>query len=184
MIDSDPRVYEANFLRTPIQLPSGVGWREKLVALRVDNEGVLLGGAPAKYEKRKAFAPWVDITSVVVWHQRTAGRGISHIGLHRRPGAHHLPGPNSKMTQQSAERVAPHVKYELLLASRPINLWRLEPERLLAAVDTFAPNVPVFVYSQPQPNAAIGGAASLNSEKPQQTLQRRNTSPSGRSEVS
>lgn len=149
MIDNDPRVYEAAFTRTPVQLLSGAGWRKQLIALRVDSEGVLLGGAPAKHEKHKAFAPWADITSVVVWHQRTAGQGIDHIGLNRRPGAPPLPGPNSKMTQSAAERVAPHVEYELLLASRPINLWRLDPERLLAAVDSFAPGVPVLIYNQP-----------------------------------
>ncbi|MFD0414861.1 hypothetical protein [Streptomyces sp. NPDC127108] len=148
MINNDPRVYEATFLRTPLQLLSGAGWKKQLVALRVDSEGVLLGGAPAKYEKQKAFVPWADITSVVVWHQQTTGQGIDHIGLNRRPGAPQLPGPNSKMTQISAERIAPHVEYELLLASRPINLWRLDPERLLAAVDAFAPNVPVLVHNQ------------------------------------
>ncbi|MEL3948943.1 MULTISPECIES: hypothetical protein [Streptomyces] len=148
MIDSDSRVYEATFTRTPLQLLSGAGWKKQLTALRVDSEGVLLGGAPAKYEKQKAFVPWADITSVVVWHQRTAGQGISHIGLHRRSGAPHLPGPNSEMTPQSAARVAPHVAYELLLASRPINLWHLDPQRLQAAVDAFAPDVPVLVHHQ------------------------------------
>ncbi|MFH9067837.1 hypothetical protein [Streptomyces alboflavus] len=151
MIDSDSRVYEATFTRTPLQLLSGAGWKKQLTALRVDSEGVLLGGAPAKYEKQKAFVPWADITSVVVWHQRAAGQGIDHIGLNRRPGAPQLPGPNSKMTQTSAERTAPHVEYELLLASRPINLWHLDPERLQQAVNAFAPDVPVLVYAPSGP---------------------------------
>jgi hypothetical protein len=44
--------------------------------------------------------------------------------------------------------VAPHVEYDLVLDSRPITLWRLDPEKLLAAVDAFAPDVPVLVYQQ------------------------------------
>ncbi|MEV0121107.1 hypothetical protein AB0I16_06030 [Streptomyces sp. NPDC050703] len=147
MVDSDPRVYEATFLRTPFQLLSGAGWK-KLVALRVDSEGVLLGGAPAQYGKQTAFAPWKDIRSVVLWYQRTAGRGINHIGLRRHPEAPRLAGPNSKMTPQSAAMIAPHVEYDLLLDSRPINFWRLDPEKLQAAVDAFAPSVSVLVYRQ------------------------------------
>jgi len=147
MPDSDPRVYEANFLRTPFQLLSGAGWK-KLVALRVDSEGVLLGGAPAQYYKQTAFAPWEDIRSVVFWHQKTSAQGINHVGLRRRPGAPRLAGPNRNMTPQSAARVAPHVEYDLLLDSRAINLWRVDHEKLLAAVDAFAPDVPVLVYQQ------------------------------------
>ncbi|WP_367044560.1 hypothetical protein [Streptomyces sp. Je 1-332] len=147
MPDNDPRVYEATFLRTPFQLLFGAGWK-KLVAFRVDSEGVLLGGAPAQYKKQTAFAPWEDIESVVLWYQKTAGQGINHIGLRRRPGAPRLAGPNSKMTPQSAERVAPHVEYDLLLASRPITFWRVDPEALHAAVTAFAPNVPVLVHQQ------------------------------------
>ncbi|WP_447038070.1 hypothetical protein [Streptomyces sp. DSM 118878] len=114
----------------------------------MDSEGVLLGGAPPVYYKQKAFAPWKDIRSMVIWYQRTAGQGISHIGLRRHPDAPRLPGPNSRMTPQSAALVAPHVEYDLLLDSRPINLWRLDPEKLQAAVDAFAPGVPVLVYQQ------------------------------------
>ncbi|KUL63835.1 hypothetical protein [Streptomyces sp. NRRL S-1521] len=147
MSGNDPRVYEATFLRTPLQLLCGEGWK-KLVALRVDSEGVLLGGAPARYKKQTAFAPWEDIRSMVLWYQRTAGQGINHIGLRRRPGAPQLAGPNSRMSPRSAALVAPHVEYDLLLDSRPISLWRLDPERLQAAVDAFAPHVRVLVYQQ------------------------------------
>ncbi|MFF7042574.1 hypothetical protein ACIP4T_14785 [Streptomyces massasporeus] len=148
MIDANSPVYEAHFVRTPFQLLSGSKWK-KLVAFRVDGEGVLLGGAPARYDAQLAHVPWSDITSIVVWHQRTAGNGINYIGVQRKPGAPVLPGMNSGVSRERAEKLAPHVDYELFLASRPINLWRLDPERLQAAVDAFAPQVPVLVYSQP-----------------------------------
>lgn len=148
MTDANSRVYEAHFIRTPFQLLGGMKWK-KLVALRVDREGVLLGGAPARYDAQLAFVPWRDITSIVVWHQRTAGNGINYIGVQRKPGAPALPGMNSGVSREKAEKLVPHVDYELFLASRPINFWRLDPEGLQAAVDAFAPQVPVVVYSQP-----------------------------------
>ncbi|MEV5939130.1 hypothetical protein [Streptomyces sp. NPDC051994] len=148
MTDDNSPVYEAHFTRTPFQLLGGMKWK-KLVAFRVDGEGVLLGGAPARYERQLAFVPWSDVTTMVVWHQRTAGHGINHIGVQRKPRAPHLPGMNSHLSRQRAEKLAPHVDYELFLASRPINFWRLDPERLQAAVDAFAPHVPLLVYSQP-----------------------------------
>jgi hypothetical protein len=148
MTDANSHVYEAHFVRTPFQLLSGLKWK-KLVAFRVDREGVLLGGAPARYAAQLAHVPWSDITSFVVWHQRTAGNGIDYIGVQRKPGAPALPGMNSRVSRETAAMLAPHVDYELFLASRPINLWRLDPERLQAAVDAFAPQVPVLVYSQP-----------------------------------
>lgn len=148
MTDANPPVYEAHFVRTPFQLLGGMKWK-KLVALRVDGEGVLLGGAPARYERQLAFVPWSDVTSIVVWRLRTAGNGMNYIGVQRKPGAPALPGMNSGVSRDKAETLAPHVDYELFLASRPINFWRLNPERLQAAVDAFAPQVPVLVYSQP-----------------------------------
>ncbi|MBX7466006.1 MULTISPECIES: hypothetical protein [unclassified Streptomyces] len=148
MTDDSSLIYEAHFTRTPFQLLTGMGWK-KLVAFRVDAEGVLLGGAPARYERQLAFVPWADVTTMVVWRQRTISNGINYIGVQRKLGAPHLPGMNAKLSRERAERLAPHVDYELFLASRPINFWRLDPERLQAAVDAFAPHVPVLVYSQP-----------------------------------
>lgn len=45
MTDANSPAYEAHFVRTPFQLLSGSKWK-KLVAFRVDGEGVLLGGCP------------------------------------------------------------------------------------------------------------------------------------------
>ncbi|MER7107729.1 hypothetical protein [Streptomyces sp. NPDC000229] len=145
MTDPHSAVYEAHFTRTPFQFLSGSGWK-RLVAFRVDSTGVLLGGAPARHAAQTAFVPWEDITSMVLWQQHTAGQSINCIGVHRREGAPELPGPNRDMTPAQAQRTAPHIEYELLRASRPISLWRLDPERLQTAVDAFAPNVSILVY--------------------------------------
>lgn len=106
MTDANSHVYEAHFVRTPFQLLSGLKWK-KLVAFRVDEEGVLLGGAPARYEAQLAHVPWGDITSVVVWHQRTAGNGINYIGVQRKPGAPALRGMNSRVSRETAAMLAP-----------------------------------------------------------------------------
>ncbi|MEU4616603.1 hypothetical protein [Streptomyces umbrinus] len=147
MPDSNPPMYEAHFTRSLFQLLSGAGWK-RLVAFRVDGEGVLLGGAPARYEAQTAFVPWEDITSVVLWQQRMAGPSMDYIGIQRRAGAPPLPGANAKLRPDQTAKLAPHVEHELFLASRPINRWRLDPQELQAAVDAFAPGIPVLVNEQ------------------------------------
>ncbi|GAA2082108.1 hypothetical protein GCM10009801_41600 [Streptomyces albiaxialis] len=144
MTDARPAPYEAYFTRTPLQLFSGAGWK-RLVAFRVDGAGVLLGGAPARYEAQTAFVPWEDITSVVLWQLATAGTPMTHVGVERRAGAPPLPGQNSHLGPERTAALAAHVEHELFLASRPVNLWRLDPRRLQDAVDAFAPHVPVYV---------------------------------------
>lgn len=144
---SDSAAYEAYFTRTPVQLIGGAGWK-RLVALRVDGAGVLLGGAPARYRAQTACVPWADITSVVLWRQTMAGPPMDYVGVHRRAGAPPLPGMNSALSPEQTAKLAPHVEHELFLASRPVNLWRLDLERLRHAVRTFAPQVPVLGYEQ------------------------------------
>ncbi|GGO41583.1 MULTISPECIES: hypothetical protein [Streptomyces] len=136
--------YEEHFTRTPVQLVTGGGWK-RLVAFRVDAEGVLLGGAPARHAAQSAFVSWADITSLVLWRQQTAGEPIDYVGVRRRPGAPLLAGMNSGLSPERTAKLAPHVEHELFLASRPVNLWKLDPVRLQAAVATFAPQVPVHV---------------------------------------
>lgn len=147
MADTNPTAYEAHFARTPAQLIGGAGW-QRLTAFRVDGTGVLLGGAPARYRAQTASVPWQDITALVVWQQRMAGPSMNYIGVQRHPGAPPLPGPNSALTAERTAKLAPHIDHELFLASRPVNLWRLDPERLQAAVDAYAPGVPVLVHQQ------------------------------------
>ncbi|MEU5703378.1 hypothetical protein [Streptomyces aurantiacus] len=147
MPDPHHAVYEACFTRSLLQLLSGAG-RRRLVAFRVDAEGVLLGGAPARYKAQTAFVPWEDITSVVVWQQRMAGPAMDYIGVQRRTGAPALPGMNAGLRPDRTAALAPHVEHDLFLASRPVNRWRLDPEGLQAAVEAFAPGVSVLVHEQ------------------------------------
>ncbi|MGI5197338.1 hypothetical protein ACQEVY_27535 [Streptomyces sp. CA-288835] len=141
--------YEVPFTWTPFQLLSGA-WKKRLVAFRVDDQGVTLGGAPARYERQTAFVPWRDIEAVVLWQQDTAAlTPMRYVGLRRRAGAPALPGPNSDLTREQTGRLAPHVDHEVFLASRHINLWALDRERLAEALRTFAPRVPVEEMANP-----------------------------------
>ncbi|MER8161623.1 hypothetical protein [Streptomyces sp. NPDC094472] len=151
MADSHPSIYEVHFTRSPFQLVGGQGWKH-LVAFRVDDRGVTLGGAPARYRSQTAFIPWGDITSVVIWqwHLKDGAPGWvpadqtrDYIGVSRRPGAPPLPGANIRMQPEQTKKQAPHIDHQLFLASRPISLWRLDLERLRTAVTTFAAHVPI-----------------------------------------
>ncbi|MFS8204845.1 hypothetical protein ACLVWQ_40005 [Streptomyces sp. CWNU-52B] len=135
--------YEVHFTWTPFQLLSGA-WTKRLVAFRVDERGVTLGGAPARYERQTAFVPWRDIEAVVLWQQDTSAlTPMRYVGLRRRAGAPALPGPNSELRREQTGRLAAHVDHEVFLASRHINLWVLDRERLVGALRTFAPTVAV-----------------------------------------
>ncbi|MGW7690551.1 hypothetical protein ACWGMA_17025 [Streptomyces asiaticus] len=151
MVDSHPSIYEAHYTRTPLQVVFGQGWK-RLVAFRVDDKGVTLGGAPARHLSQTAFAPWADITSVVIWQWHLkdgapgwvpADQSRDYIGVSRHPGAPLLPGPNSTLQPEQAKKHAPHIDHQLLLASRPVIAWRPDLERLRTAVSAFAPHVPV-----------------------------------------
>ncbi|MET9255825.1 hypothetical protein [Streptomyces sp. NPDC003717] len=146
-----PPVYEARYTWTPFQLLSGV-WTGRLVAFRVDERGVTLGGAPAKYKSQTAFVPWQDIEAVVLWQQHlTVGAPTMHyVGVRRRPGAPPLPGQNSSLDRQQTSRLAGHVDHEVFLASRHINLWSLDRARLTEAVGALAPGVPVEEVAEGQ----------------------------------
>ncbi|WKX70979.1 hypothetical protein [Streptomyces sp. XD-27] len=148
MSDVNHPVYEEYFTRSPFQLLGGAGWK-RLVAFRVDETGVTLGGAPARYKSQTAFVPWQDIEAVVLWQHETAGLSpMSYVGVRRRPGAPPLPGPNRNLGPQQTARLAPHVEHELFLASRAINLWRIDPGRLVLSVQAFAPGMPVLLYEE------------------------------------
>lgn len=149
---SDPLspAYEVHYTWSPFQLLSGA-WTKRLVAFRVDDQGVTLGGAPARYARQTAFVPWKDIRSVVLWRQKTAALApMCYVGVRRRSDAPALPGPNSSLSWEETRRLAPHVEHELFLASRHINLWTLDRERLVNAVHAFAPRVSVDEVDDPK----------------------------------
>ncbi|MCP9206187.1 hypothetical protein [Streptomyces cucumeris] len=141
-------VYEEHFTRSPFQLLGGYGWK-KLVAFRVDADGVLLGGAPARHRQHTARVLWQDIESVVMWAHPTAGPSpMRYVGVERRSDAPELPGPNRNLKAVTAAALAPHIDYEVFRASRTLVLWRVDRDRLEAAVNAFAPGVPVRFHPE------------------------------------
>jgi hypothetical protein len=115
------------------------------VALRVDAVGVTLGGSPARYRSTTSQVPWADIREVVLWRQPMPyGRSMLYVGLARRHGARPLAGRRGQRASQVASRaLAPQISAGTLLASRAVNLWRLDVRRMTAAVAHFAPHVRV-----------------------------------------
>ncbi|MGO4431182.1 hypothetical protein AB4Z54_73470, partial [Streptomyces sp. MCAF7] len=112
------------------------------VALRVDETGVLFGGNPALRRSAAVHVPWQDITAVVLWRQHSAA-SLPYIGLARREGAQAVPGSTRGPVGRATMRaLAPHVPTDVDIV-RPESGWRLDRERLSAAVSLFAPGVPV-----------------------------------------
>ncbi|MFC5645211.1 hypothetical protein [Kitasatospora cinereorecta] len=113
------------------------------VALRVDAEGVLLGGYPLRYERGCARVPWNEITAVELWVQATGG--MPYVGVHRLTGAPALPsGTENPTAIRAAERAAGR-PWELITASRPVHLWQLDTQLLLETIGRHAPNVVITV---------------------------------------
>ncbi|WP_431967970.1 hypothetical protein [Actinacidiphila sp. bgisy160] len=114
------------------------------VALRVDATGVLLGGAPLRYRATTAHVPWEDVTAVVLWRQGvTHGARVPWIGLARREGAPALPGAGQGPVGRAVAGALVPVPFDLLMASRQISGWRLDRRRLAAALEHFAPGIPL-----------------------------------------
>ncbi|MEU5344111.1 hypothetical protein AB0H18_25275 [Streptomyces sp. NPDC020766] len=111
------------------------------VALRVDETGVLLGGSPARYRATTTHVPWGDITGFVFWRQAASGTSVLYVGVTRRKGAPALPG-SGPVARAALKRLVP-VPPDVAMSSRAVNGWRLDKERLTAAVAHFAPGTPV-----------------------------------------
>ncbi|MGY3204896.1 hypothetical protein [Streptomyces sp. TE5632] len=111
------------------------------VAFRVDETGVLLGGSPARYRATTARVPWSDITGVVLWRQAAGRSSVPWVGVVRREGAPVLSGDGPK-ARTVLEHLVP-VPVPVATASRSVTGWRLDRDRLIAAVAHFAPGIPV-----------------------------------------
>lgn len=121
------------------------------MALRVDAEGVTLGGQPLSHIPFAVLVPWSDIKSVDLWHHRThyLGAGFTTkkpwFGLHRAPGTPALPRTANPALIRFliGPLVKPGGTEEKALASRRIDLWSLDEQRLRAAVARHAPQIQV-----------------------------------------
>jgi hypothetical protein len=118
------------------------------VALRIDRHGVTLGGTPLPIGPKTDVVRWEDVVSIVLWTQHVGRQKMPYIGLQRRQGSPQLPGlPYGPRRKRINETLIPHVSSEIVQASRPINLWRLDRARLETAVAAFAPGVNIIDFS-------------------------------------
>nr|WP_055504243.1 hypothetical protein [Nonomuraea pusilla] len=115
------------------------------VAFRVDETGVLLGGSPIRYSATTAHVPWEDITGFVLWRQAAGGASLPYVGVTRRAGAPALPG-DGPIARAVLEHLVP-VPADVAMSSRGMTGWRLDKDRLVAAVSHFAPEISVRDYS-------------------------------------
>jgi hypothetical protein len=114
------------------------------VALRVDASGITLGGSPGRYRSTTRLIPWADVREVVLWRQPVPyGHSVRYVAVARHKGAPPLAGRRGRRAGQVAARALTPVSGDMLLASRAANLWRLDTDRMTAAVAHFAPGVRV-----------------------------------------
>jgi hypothetical protein len=114
------------------------------VAFRVDASGVTLGGMPPRYRAQTRLIPWADIEKIILWKQQLPVAPLPYVGLMRRKDAAPLASPRARRVGEiTARAFAPQVSGDTLMSSRAINGWRLDTDRLIAAVAHFAPGVPV-----------------------------------------
>jgi hypothetical protein len=125
-------------------------WLSRRVALSVTEEGITLGMLPPWPASYTAFAPWSDIETVVLWKQQMVRvfvwrQSILYIGVARRAGAAPLSGSaQNRILRKVGKAVVPgDVSEDLMVDSRQVSFWRLDRKRLAAAVDHFAPGVPI-----------------------------------------
>lgn len=120
------------------------GMSRRRVALRVDADGVTLGGSPLRYRATTAVVPWADIVAIVLWKQvLSTGQLVPYLGLERQPGAESLPGPAGRPSEVMASGLVPDLPAGVLAASRPVHGWRLDRRALARTVAAFAPDVAV-----------------------------------------
>ncbi|WP_306359279.1 hypothetical protein [Nocardia sp. CC227C] len=122
-------------------MAAGMASRE--LALRVDDDGITLGGPPLRRKDTTVSVPWSDIAAVVLFRQRVShGASMRYIGVRRHEGLPPLPRAQG-MAAKAAPRLIPHIPPDVIAASRPISGWRLDEDRLAAAVRQHAPHVPI-----------------------------------------
>jgi hypothetical protein len=115
------------------------------VALRLDAEGITLGGTPPRYRSGTRLVPWSEIDGVVLWRQHLPrGASMRYVGIVRRPDAPPLAGQRAAAVGRVAASIlTPGVPADVVMASRAVNGWRLDETRLAAAVHHFAPGVTI-----------------------------------------
>lgn len=116
------------------------------VALRVDDMGITLGGLPLRYAATTVHVPWSEVQAVVLW-RRPLAQNLPYIGVlrpHDAPPLRGFPtGSAGKLMAGFGYAVSGAPDPRLIAAGRAVNGWRLDLERLTAAVRHHAPGVAV-----------------------------------------
>ncbi|WP_217427971.1 hypothetical protein [Microlunatus speluncae] len=108
------------------------------VRLRVDAEGVTLGGPLLNYRRSTKRLTWSEVRRVVLFR----GIGvITCVGVEPWTGAG-VRKPLS-MSDELNQLMAPHVPAAVVRHSVMVHGWRLDRDRLVAAVRDFAPSVEI-----------------------------------------
>lgn len=117
-------------------------------ALRVDADGVLIGGSPLRYTATTLTIPWAEIAAMELWVQcvqvNTRTVRTPYIGVRRVEGTVPVPGPVGRVGGRVATGLTGKDS-ALIAASRPVTLWRVDQSRLRAALAVHAPDVPLQV---------------------------------------
>jgi len=91
------------------------------------------------------------------------GRSVRYVAVARHRGAPPLAGRRGQRAGRVTARGLTPVSGDMLLASRAANLWRLDTDRMTAAVAHFAPGVRVVDQDAGQ---LTGPRAGRTSSKP------------------
>jgi hypothetical protein len=119
------------------------------VALNVDPQGITLGGLPYRHARTTLTVPWQNIAAVVLFEQHAGRFRMSHVGLKGRTPLQD-PGAGGQTRRKLDAMVVPYVDADVVTASRPINGWTLDRERLAAAIKANAPHVSLQVVEHPR----------------------------------
>lgn len=130
----------------------------RMIAFRVDKEGIALGAVPDKLTVRRGsplFIPWTDVKSIVLYPSSPQANGnhapVQCIGVQRKEGATPLLWGN----EQAPGCPVPGVP---TWATRRIIGWRLDHGRLAAVVAAVAPGVRIVDTTAPAPESGQNAA--------------------------
>ncbi|MGV9408486.1 hypothetical protein ACWDOP_01120 [Nocardia sp. NPDC003693] len=110
------------------------------VAIRVDQDGITLGGPPLDYQKQTQRVAWNDVAVVALWRDRTGIAGGLKIGVLRISAPHPETRAQKGMVSfASAITGAPDER--LLHCTQSVDGWHLDTGALKSALRAFAPHV-------------------------------------------
>lgn len=104
------------------------------VALRIDNRGITLGGP---FYRRATTVPWADVAAVVLFRVKL----VPYLGVELRYGA--VPPRRRSVVSDLASLLVRHIPSSAVENCVAVFGWSLDRDRLVAAVQSFAPSVEI-----------------------------------------